>query len=103
MDYGYLRLNADFNAARPEGEATLPGTLPAGFVLRDDIGRDRLGKRLALQQILGRPAVGEGTPLVRDWTKHQSQALDVLGAASTWKAFAIDDEPAALRARYGDD
>ena len=72
-------------------------------MLRDDIGRDRLGKRLALQQILGRPRIGEGTPLVRDWTKHQAQALDVLGAASTWKAFAIDDEPASLRARYGDD
>ena len=27
----------------------------------------------------------------------------MLGAASTWKAFAIDDEPATLRARYGDD
>jgi hypothetical protein len=66
-------------------------------------GRERLGKRLDLQQIVGRPQVGEGTPLVRDWTKHQAQALDVLGAASTWKAFAIDDESTTLRARYGDD
>ena len=103
MDYGYLKLNTDFNAIPPEGEAGLPGTLPTGFVLRDDIGRERLEKRLALQQILGRPRIGEGTPLVRDWTKHQAQALDVLGAASTWKAFAIDDEPASLRARYGND
>jgi hypothetical protein len=103
MDYGYLKLTRDFNAVPPEGAASLPGTLPSGFVLRDDIGRDRLGKRLALQQILGRSQVGEGTPLVRDWTKHQVQALDVLGAASTWKAFAVDDEPAALRARYGED
>jgi hypothetical protein len=103
MDYGYLKLSADFNAAPPEGEANLPGTLPASFVLSDDIGRDRLGKRLALQQILGRPQIGEGTTPVRDWTKHQAQALDVLGAASTWKAFAIDDEPASLRARYGND
>ena len=103
MDYGYLKLNTDINAIAPEGEAGLPGTLPTGFVLREDIGRDRLEKRLALQQILGRPRIGEGTPLVRDWTKHQAQALDVLGAASTWKAFAIDDEPASLRARYGND
>src|SRR5262245_8093847 len=103
MDYGYMKLNMDFNRAPPQGEASLPGTLPPGFVLRDDIGRERLGKRLELQHTIGRPLVGEGTSLVRDWTKHQAQALDVLGAASTWKAFAIDDEPATLRARYGDD
>jgi hypothetical protein len=103
MDYGYLRLNTDFNAARPEGDAMLPGTLPAGFVLRDDVGRARLEKRLALQQIVGRSSIGEGTPLARDWTKHHSQALDVLGTSSTWNAFAIDSESAALRAKYGDD
>lgn len=103
MDYGYLKLNMDFNTSPPQGEASLPGTLPAGFVLRDDIGRDRLGKRLELQQTLCHPLIGEGTPRVRDWTKHQAQALDVLGASSTWKAFAIDDEAGSLRARYGDD
>ena len=96
-------LNTDFNRAPPQGAAGLPGTLPPGFTLRDDIGPNRLGKRLELQQTLGRPQVGEGTSLVRDWTKHQAQALDVLGAGSTWRAFAIDDEPPALRARYGDD
>ncbi len=103
MDYGFMKLNVDFNRAPPQGEASLPGTLPPGFVLRGDIGQHRLGRRLELQQTLGRPLIGEGTPLVQDWTKHQAQALDVLGAASTWKAFAIDDEPAALRAQYGDD
>jgi Protein of unknown function (DUF1501) len=103
MDYGYLRLNTDFNAAAPEGEASRPGTLPAGYVLREDIGRDRLRRRLELQQTVGRSWIGEGTSLVRDWTNHQSQALDVLGAASTWNAFAVDDEPTSLRARYGDD
>jgi hypothetical protein len=103
MDYGYLKLNVDFNNASPQGEASLPGTLPPGFTLRDEIGRDRLGRRLELQQNLARPQVGDGTRLVRDWTKYQAQALDVLGAASTWRAFAIDDESPALRARYGDD
>jgi hypothetical protein len=103
MDYGHLKLNVDFNAAPAAGAASLPGTLPAGFVLRDDVGRDRLARRLELQQNLGRPQIGDGVPLVRDWTKHQTQALDVLGAASTWNAFAVDNEPASLRARYGDD
>jgi uncharacterized protein (DUF1501 family) len=103
MDYGYLKLNVDFNNAPPQGEASLPGTLPPGFTLRDEIGRDRLGRRLELQQNLARPQVGEATRLVRDWTKHQAQALDVLADASTWRAFDIDAESPALRARYGDD
>jgi len=65
MDYGYMRLDLDINTAPPQGEASLPGTLPPGFVLREEIGRDRLGKRLELQQVLGRTGVGEGP---RRWT-----------------------------------
>jgi hypothetical protein len=103
MDYGYLKLGMDFNKVAATGEASLPGMLPTGFTLRDDLQGGRLAKRLDLQQSLGRPQIGEGTSLVRDWTNHQAQALDVLGARSTWKAFSIDDESPALRARYGDD
>jgi hypothetical protein len=103
MDYGYYRLNIDFNNFRAEGEASLPGTLPSSFKLREEISRDRLGKRLDLQSHLEQLNFGAGTRLARDWTKHRGQALDVLGASSTWSAFAIDDEPAELRARYGDD
>lgn len=103
MDYGYMRLDMDINTAPTQGEASMPGTLPPGFVLREEIGRDRLGKRLELQQSLGRPSIGNGTSLVRDWTKYQTQALDVLGTASTWKAFSIEEESTSLRARYGDD
>jgi hypothetical protein len=103
MDYGYYKLNMDFNNAPASGEASLPGSLPQVYTLRDDLRGDRLGKRLDLQQSIGRSQIGDGTALTRDWTKHQAQALDVLGAAATWKAFAIDAEPTALRARYGDD
>ena len=103
MDYGHFKLNTDFNNLPAQGETSLPGTLPPGFTLRDDVGRERLGRRLELQETLGRPQVGTGTRLARDWTKHQAQALDVLGAASTWRAFSIEDEAPALRARYGDD
>lgn len=103
MDYGYMKLGMDFNKAPVSGEASLPGTLPSTYTLRDDLRGERLTKRLDLQQSLDRPLIGEGTSLVRDWTKHQAQALDVLGSASTWKAFAIDDEKPALRERYGDD
>ena len=103
MDYGYLQLNMDFNKTPGQGEASLPGMLPAGFKLRDDLRGGRLAKRLELQQVLGRSPIGAGTSLVHDWTRYQTQAVDVLSATSTWKAFAIDDEPAPLRARYGDD
>src|SRR5262245_58248058 len=50
MDFGYMKLNMDFNRAPPQGEASLPDTLPPGLVLRHDIGRQRLGEPLALQQ-----------------------------------------------------
>ena len=103
MDYGYYKLNTDFNNAPAQGESSLPGLLPPGFTLRDDIGRERLNRRLELQPSLGEARVGEGTRLGRDWVKYRAQALDVLGAASSWKAFSIEDESPALRARYGDD
>ena len=103
MDYGYLKLNLDFNQAPATGEASLPGTLPPGFTLNQDLRGSRLERRLGLQQVLGQQRIGEGTPLARDWTKHQAQALDVLGAASTWKSFDLEAESASLRARYGND
>ncbi len=103
MDYGYLKLNMDFNKAPASGEASLPGTQLPGFSLNEELKGSRLGKRLELQRALGRQQIGDGTSLVRDWKKNQAQALDVLGAASTWKAFDIESESSSLRARYGDD
>jgi len=103
MDYGHYKLNTDFNNEPAIGEAGLPGMLPASFSLRDESTRARLGQRLELRSQLGLPQVGEGTSLLRDWTAHQVQALEVLGAASTWKAFSIEDESPALRERYGND
>lgn len=103
MDYGYFKLNVDFNAAKGPGEASLPGTLPSGFVLRDELRSGRLEKRMGLTEGLGQSEIGRGTVLAKDWDKFQDQALEVLGSSSAWKAFAIDDEPASLRDRYGDD
>lgn len=102
MDYGFFQLSNDFNNLPATGDTSLPGTLPPGFTLNQDM-RDRLGKRLDLQQRLGHQQIGEGTPLAKDWSRHQVQALDVLGASSTWKAFDISGESPALRERYGSD
>ena len=103
MDYGYLKFNMDFNQAPTSGEASLPGALLPGFSLNEELKGSRLGKRLELQRSLGRPQIGDGATNVRSWTKNQAQALEVLGAASTWKAFDIESESSSLRARYGND
>lgn len=100
---GFLGRKFDPLVMSYEGPNDLPGTLPPGFTLRDDVGRERLGRRLELQQGVGERRIGEGTPLDRDWKKFHSQALDVLESGSAWKAFELDDEPARLRDRYGDD
>lgn len=103
MDYGHFKLNVDFNHARAEGDTRLPGTLPASFVLREELAQGRLARRLELGRLLERGEIGTGTSLARDWSRHQAQALEVLGAASTWKAFTLAEEPAPVRERYGDD
>lgn len=103
MDYGYFKLNTDFNAVQTTSEASLPGSLPESFVLREDLRNGRLAKRLNLQQSLRSSRSDHVTQRSVDWSRHQIQALDVLGATSTWKAFDIEKESAALRARYGED
>lgn len=102
MDYGYFKLTEDFNLVPPGGEASLPGRLPPGFKLNDDLRGSRLDRRLELQRDLGRNHIADGTVLLRDWNRDRSQALDVLAAESTWKAFSIEDEPPSLLAKYGD-
>lgn len=103
MDYGYLRSDLDFNLAGAAGEAGLPGTLPTGFSMRADLGGGRLQSGLQLIESLDRTGTGAGTLLNRDWQKFQIQALDVLGAESTWRAFDISGESAEVRAKFGND
>ena len=103
MDYGYLKLNMDFNAAGAQGDLGLPGTLPTGFSKRDDLAGGRLERSLDLVRTLEQPGVGQGTTLARDWQTYQMQALDVLGSSSVWKAFDLEEEPAEARSRFGDD
>lgn len=102
MDYGFFQLTTDFNNLPATGETSLPGTLPPGFMLNKDM-ESRLEKRLDLHRMLGHQQIGEGTPLATDWARYRVQALDVLGATSTWKAFDISSESPALRERYGND
>ena len=62
---------------------------------------ERLGQRLQLQTLLDRKLAGlEASPVTR-WDAWQSKAVDLLQDAATRKAFAIDEEPDAVRERYG--
>src|SRR5262249_2704748 len=100
---GFLGRKFDPLVMSYEGPSNPPGTLPPGFTLRDDIGRERLGRRLDLQQAIGQPQIGSGTLLARDWNKFHAQALEVLASGSAWKAFELEGEPPALTERYGND
>ena len=82
---------------------SLPGTLPPGFARRDDVDAERLQRRLELLRAVGEQRVSGDTATAREWTAYQAQALDVLNSTKAWRAFSIDDEQPATRARYGDD
>jgi hypothetical protein len=70
-------------------ELSLPG----------DVGLDRLGARHRLGDRLG-----SGRPrdrVLQDMDGFRARAFDLLTSAATRQAFRIDQEPAAVRTRYG--
>jgi uncharacterized protein (DUF1501 family) len=76
-----------------------PGSLPAGFKMREDVGHVRLKRRLELRDAMAKPL--ELRRVHRDWNRYEAQALDVLASGTAWNAFKLDDEPSSLRDRYG--
>jgi len=84
-------------------EAALPGTLPAAFVPRTDVGADRLQQRMDLLRGVDRENVSEAAQVKKEWSACQTQALDVLASPQAWKALTLDSESPALRDRYGND
>jgi len=77
--------------------------LPPSYVRGADLSAGRLERRLELSSLLARPAVGDGSFSVREWHSYQAQAVEVLNSGQAWRAFSIEDETPATRARYGDD
>jgi Protein of unknown function (DUF1501) len=84
-------------------EPALPGTLPAAFLPRTDIGADRLRGRMDLLRGVDRENGGESAHVKKEWAGFQTQALGVLASPQAWKAFTLDGESPALRDRYGND
>jgi hypothetical protein len=91
-------LGAKFDALAVNGE---PGSLDAvpALIPPVEISRERFERRSALLELLNRPA-----PLTRDFDEVRHRAALLTGAASGSQLapFALEGEPAAVRARYGD-
>jgi hypothetical protein len=71
---------------------------PAALTLPEDVGPGRFSARSGLSSLLGRrleKAVDEAQSL------HARKALELLASSKARRAFALDEEPARLRARYG--
>jgi len=80
-----------------------PDNVRVGAVAVDrDVPADRLGgRRRLLDQIDGQRRALDGLAEVREFDAHQRQALNLLTAATTAKAFDLASEPTTLRDRYG--
>ncbi len=66
-----------------------------------DISTQRLTQRNALREILNRRFAAPDSNNLNHWAAWQAKAADLLGSTSTNRAFAIDDEAATVRDRYG--
>jgi hypothetical protein len=88
------QLRRDPNDAKYTGDDSL--IMPTGLTV------ERFDNRRALLADIDRQRAGlESHAAVRQFTTHQRAACDALTAGRLAKAFSLDDEPAALRDRYG--
>jgi hypothetical protein len=63
---------------------------------------DRINDRKALQsRLAGLSQLAERTEEIRGMQSYQARAVDLVTSSRTQKAFAIQDEPAKIRDRYG--
>ena len=70
------------------------------LALPEQVSADRLTSRQSLLEQLGHSDRGTGA-LAADYTRLQREALDLLRSGTAQGAFALDQETAALRDRYG--
>jgi len=96
---GFLGAGSDPFVA---GDPSAPGYQVPDLVLPTDVTARRLDERRGLLETLGRSATGHGdaTAAARLDTFYE-KAFDLLSSSRTRQAFHLDDEPAAVRERYG--
>ena len=99
QDAGWLGAHADPWLVSCEPQQ--PDFRVPDIALPVSMSPERLGQRLALKQLLDRKLASLESAAVARWAAWQSKAVDLLQDAATRKAFAIDEEPAAVRERYG--
>jgi hypothetical protein len=88
------QLRRDPNDPKYTGDDSL--VMPAGLSV------ERFDSRRALLADIDRQRAGlESHAAVQQFTTHQRAACDALTAGRLARAFSLDDEPAALRDRYG--
>jgi hypothetical protein len=75
-----------------------PGFAMPELALASDMNTARLGQRRHLSATLMESA---RTRQLQEMTAFQARAYDLLTSPATQRAFTIDQEPAAVRARYG--
>jgi hypothetical protein len=100
---GFLGSKADPLVMAYERGESPPGTLPPAFRRRDDVGLERLKQRQDLLRSVADFGFKAGGRVLGRWQAEQAQALQLLHDLRAWRAFVLDSEKPALRARYGDD
>ena len=97
------RMGDRFNPFLVQGDPSDPGFAVQGIQLTDDVPVDRVSRRRRLLQELG-GSLSPGwsaEPCVERFTEHVDTAFSLLGDAQASSAFALEDETAPLRERYG--
>ena len=100
QDAGFLGRGADpwLFTCEP---ATVPFRVPA-FSLPDEVPATRLeGRRSLLDQVNGRLDRVDRSGMLAYFDRHTQQAFDLLRSPRSRQAFRLDQEPHAVRDRYG--
>ncbi len=73
----------------------------ADVALPVDVSMHRFRQRRELRELLNQRCFDTPTPALGRWHVWQDKAMDLLSSDNTNRALAIDDEPLAMRERYG--
>jgi len=83
------------------GDPNKPGFKVTELTLPDGIDVKRIADRNAIRDDLAQLSQLADQAAAKGMADYQARAAELLTSARTQKAFAIDEEPAALRAKYG--
>lgn len=99
QDAGWLGPNADpwLVACDP----SKPDFKPPDITLPVDITPERLADRIRLQEAMNARFRALGDDRIAKWSTWQAKAIDMVQSDVARKAFAIDQEPASVREKYG--